>query len=303
MYDTLTLWHRGACMELAPLLSRVAEHQRGQSYYVTGDLKNLNVVLTDTGVSIKGSLAKYFLDDNMKTLNRGDSQRAIEALCDTLHLPLHLAKITRADIAHNFIMKHPPAVYYPYLGDCHHFKRFAKATSLYYENGNKTKLFYDKIAEVKYRGIQVHDILQNQNLLRFELRFMQRLDKTFNVEEVTAQMLYDETFYMAMIDRWVNEYKTINKITKMAFKENVQLEPKDFMNQFYLQTILSSGGQTQLFELVEEARRRGQFKRPEYASRTKAMIKDLCQLDSLTEPSELIQELDSKIKQVQTYYR
>jgi hypothetical protein len=303
MYDTLTLWHRGACMELAPLLSRVAEHQRGQSYYITGDLKNLNIVLTDTGVSIKGSLAKYYLDDNMKTLNRGDSQRAIEDLSDTLHLPLHLAKITRADIAHNFVMQNQPAVYYPYLGDCHHFKRFAKATSLYYENGNKTKLFYDKIAEVKYRGIQVHNILQNQNLLRFELRFMQRLDKTFNVEEVTAQMLYDETFYIGIIDRWINEYKNITKLTKMAFKESVQLEPKDIMNQLILLSINHLGGQNQIFELIEEVRKRGQFKRPEYASRAKSMIKDLCQLDNLTEPSELIQELDSKVKQVQMYYR
>jgi hypothetical protein len=303
MYDSLTLWHRGASMEVSPLLSRVAEHQRGDSYYITGDLQNLNVVLTDQGASIKGSLAKWYLNDNMQTLTRSDTQRAIEQLSDTLHLPIHEAKVTRTDIAHNFIMDNKPVVYYPYLGDCQHFKRFAKSTSLYYENGNKTKLFYDKIAEVKFRGIQVHDILQNQNLLRFELRFMQRLDKAFNVPEVTAQMLYDETFYMGIIDRWVSEYKTINKLTKMAFKESVQLEPKDFMNQILLQSINSLGGQTQIFELIEEARKRGQFKRPEYASRTKAMIKDLCQLDTLTEPSELVQELDRKIKQVQTYYR
>ena len=303
MYDSITLWRKGASMDIAPLLSRVAEHQRGDSHYITGDLQNLNLILSDQGASIKGSLAKWYLNDNLKTLTRSDTQLAIEQLSDTLHLPIKEAKVTRTDIAHNFIMEHQPVLYYPYLGDCKHFKRFTRSTSLYYENGNKTKLFYDKIAEIKFKGVQTQSFLLNQNLLRFELRFIKRLNKTFNIPKVTAQALYDERFFRDIVDKWVNEYKSINKLTKMAFKDSAQLEPKDFMNQILLQSIINLGGQNQIFELIEEARRRGQFKRPEYASRTRAMIKSLCQLDSLTEPSELIRELDEKIEQVRYCYR
>jgi hypothetical protein len=302
MYDSLSLWIEGAGLELAPLLSRLAEHQRGQSYYITGDLGNLNLVLSVQGVSIKGSLAKWYLGDNLQTLTRGDTQRAIESLSDTLSLNVAEAKVKRADVATNFLMQHSPTVYYPYLGDCQHYQRTQRQTSLYYEANNRTKLFYDKSLECKAKGVPLHEVFEGQNVLRFELRFMHRLGKEFNTASLTAQHLYDEGFYMGMIDKWVNEYKSITKLKKMAFKDQAQLKPKDFLDQILLQAVVTIG-QSEVLEMVEEARKRGQFERPEYASRTKAMIKELCTMPQLTEPSELIQELDQKVKAVQRYYR
>ncbi len=303
MIDTINLFLRGACVKQAPPLSRVAEHHREGSNYITGNLQNLNILIGESGISIKGSLAKWFLKSNTETLTRSDTKRAIEALSDTMNLSLSTAKITRVDVAKNFIMNHPTGIYYPYLGDCQFYKRFTKSDALYYENPNRIKLFYDKNAEAKFRGEEVHNILKNQNLLRFEVRFIKRFNKLLNVPELTAQMLYDEEFHINLVNKWVKEYETINKLSKMAFKENIQLEPKDFINQILLKSFIELGGQNQVFELIEEIRKKGQFKRPEYASRTKAMVKDLFQLDKLTESSDLIEELDKKIKQVKVYYR
>ena len=302
MYDTLNLWKEGAGLDLAPLLSRVAEHQRGQSHYITGDVGNLNLLLSEQGVNIKGSLAKWYLNDNVQTLTRGDTQRAIEALSDTLSLNVAEAKVKRADVATNFMMRHKPTVYYPYLGDCQHYQRTQRQTSLYYEKANRTKLFYDKALECKAKGVPLHEVFEGQNVLRFELRFMHRLGKEFNTASLTAKNLYDEGFYVAIVDKWIDEYKTITKLKKMAFKEQAQLKPKDFLDQILLQAVASIG-QREVLEMVEEARRRGQFERPEYASRTKAMIKDLCSMPQLTEPSELMTELDQRVKSVQRYYR
>lgn len=302
MFDTLNLWQEGVGLDLAPLLSRATEHQRGQSYYITGDVGNLNLLLSEAGVSIKGSLAKWYLNDNTQTLTRGDTERAIEALSDTLSLNVAEAKVKRADVATNFVMRHKPAVYYPYLGDCQHYQRTQRQTSLYYEKTNLTKLFYDKGLECKAKGVPLHEVFEGQNLLRFELRFMHRLGKEFNTASLTAQNLYDEGFYMGIIDKWIAEYKTITKLRKMAFKEQTQLKPKDFLDQILLQAVATIG-QREVFEMVEEARKRGQFERPEYASRTKAMLKELCAMPQLTEPSELMAELDQKVKSVQRYYR
>ncbi len=302
MYDTLNLWNEGAGLELAPLLSRVAEHQRGQSYYITGDLGNLNLLLSEQGVSIKGSLAKWYLGDNLQTLTRGDTERAVEALSDTLGLKIAEASVKRIDLATHFLMKYSPMVYYPYLGDSQHYQRTQRQTSLYYEKHNLTKLFYDKVAECKTKGVAVHEVFEGQNVLRFELRFMHRLGKAFNMASLTAQNLYDEGFYMGICDKWVDEYKNIIKLKKMAFRENTQMKPKDFTDQLLLQAVISIG-QSEVLEMVDEARKRGQFERPEYASRTKAMINELCTMPQLTEPSELMQELDQKVKSVQRFYR
>ena len=304
MYDSLALWYRGAnCLTIAPLLSRLTEHQTEHSYYVTGGLKNLNITQSEQGISIKGSLCKWYLGDNLQTLTMGDTKLAIEALSETFNIAIVEAKVKRIDVAQNLIMKHNPTIYFPYLGDCQHFDRIKRNTSLYYQNGNRIKVFYDKIAECKSNGAEVHKVFQNQNLLRFELRYLQRLDRAFNVAEINAKMLYKEQFYINILDRWVDEYRNINKLTKMVFKDNTQLKPKDFIDQLLLQSILNMGGQSTILEMVDEARKKGQFERPEYASRAKSMIKEICRLESITEPSELVQELDRKIKQVQLYYR
>jgi len=45
------------------------------------------------------------------------------------------------------------------------------------------------------------------------------------------------------------------------------------------------------------------FSKPEYYSRLKKEVKELCKEPDLTEQSELISELDQKIKNVKRYYR
>ena len=89
----------------------------------------------------------------------------------------------------------------------------------------------------------------------------------------------------------------------MAFREDVSLKPSDFFNQLLLKSIFDLGGQNEVLELIEETRKRGQFERAEYPSRAKGMVKDLFKNELLMESSELIQELDNKVRQVKLDYR
>lgn len=302
MYDTLGLWYNGAGMKLAPLLSNTIECRNDYNSFLLGKLGNLKVTLTEQGIKIQGSLSKWYLKNNIQTFTRIDVKNAIEALSDTLKIPLEKARITRMDVGHNFITKYSPSAYFYYLGPSSRYRRSLTSSSLYYSNSLRTKLFYDKIAECKKSRSIVPNMLKNKNLLRFELRFMDKINKAFNSRELLVQILYDKLFFVNIVDKYVSEYISINKLERIAFNKNVNLEPKDILNHLILQGINSLGGQNEVFELIEEARKKNQFKRSEYASRTKRMLTELYNNGILIEPNELIKELNDKVIALQSNY-
>lgn len=215
MLDTINNWlssERAGISNLPahvePYLKHITEHKNelGQNY-ITGMLgSNYKAAVSVSGISLKGSLAKYFLIDNFHTLTRADCQRAIEKMSDELHLPIDKAIIRRIDLAQNFIMKYEPETYYNYLGQCPHFKRFIQPNSVYYNNGKKTMIFYNKIAEGKTKGLIIPEVWHGQHVLRYEMRFEKRLPEQFNMPEINGSTLYAEKFYMELIKRWVEGY-------------------------------------------------------------------------------------------------
>ena len=309
MYDTINLWlsiDKAGGFDVSKTLqslSGVTEHTRDDGQvYVSGYLKNYRVNISGQGVSLKGSLANYFLPDNFHTLTRSDSARAFEMMSDELCLPIQKAKVNRIDFAQNFLMIYEPEAYYPYLGDCQYYQRQPTSNSLYYSNTLRQKLFYNKIAEGKKRGLTLPEVWNSQNVLRYEMRFTSRLPKQFNKAEVTASSLSDEKFYMAVFDKWLTEYDAINKLNSINFNLSVMNSPKDFWKQMNLMAI-SVIGQDKIIEEVENLRHQKAFDKPEYYSRLKREIKELCKTPEMTESSDLIQELDQKIKAAKKYYR
>jgi hypothetical protein len=310
MYDTIDMWldQLGAgkinfLAQIPYFLTNITEYHSEKNSCVSGYLNNYKVNVYENGLLLKGSLAKYYLNDNIHTLTRGDSQRAIEKLTDTLHVPLINARIYRVDVAKHFQMKSPVYFYYDLLGDKRYFKRLQAAKqTLYYNNPTKQLIFYDKLAESKAKRVNVPEVYRNSNLLRYELRFTSRLSKQFNLPELRASTLINEKFYIEIINHWVNEYLSIDKIKKITLKNNIMYTPDSFFNQLLLMKI-NEMGQNEVLNLIEELRFKKAFKKPEYYSRAKRKIKDLCNMPDLTEKSDLIAELDQNIKQVKQYYR
>jgi hypothetical protein len=310
MYDSINLWLSNEQAGTIDLLAFSEKHlqnitvhnkQDGQIIY-SGTLKNYKVNVSQTGISLKGSLAKYFLPDNFHTLNRGDSQRAIEMMADDLHLKIDQAKVGRIDFAQNFLMRYEPKAYYSYLGDCLHYKRFAQPESVYYNNGLRTKLFYNKVAEGKAKGLSLPDVWTGQNVLRYELRFTSRLPQQFNIQEVTAKTLYDEQFYISLVRNWIDEYKAINKLNLINFKLTEMSSPKDFRKQLELIAV-NAIGQENLMQMIDEMRAKRSFDKPEYYSRLKKDLRELCKTPDLTTSSDMVAELDKKIEAVRQHYR
>jgi hypothetical protein len=309
MYDSVNMWlpiEMIGSLDLTKTLENLigyTEHQKDNGqHYVSGHLKNYKVIISEQGVSLKGSLAKYFLPDNFHTLTRSDSARAFEKMSDELYLPIEKANVSRIDFAQNLLMDFEPEAYYNYLGDCQYYNRQSQAKSLYYSNGLRQKVFYNKVAEGKAKGLNLPDIWNGQNVLRYEIRFTSRLPKQFNRSEIKVSNLSDEQFYMTIFDKWQTEYEAINKLHSINFNLSDMNSPKDFWKQINLLAI-NMIGQDKIMQEIENLRHQKAFDKPEYYSRLKKEIKELCKTPEMTNKSDLVTELDRKIKASKKNYR
>jgi hypothetical protein len=304
MYDTvklkqpLQMCNKGSVIKgIVNVFDNATRHTKedGTKYY-TGNVLGMKASVSEIGIGLTGSICKSYLGDNFKTLTRQDTQRAIQNLSDTLHLPLHEADVKRIDIANNFVMNEPPLSYYTFLGDCTHYLRLVNPQSIYYQNSLRTKLFYNKIAEGKSKGLTIPKAWQNKNILRYELRYTSRLNEALQMNQVKAYNLYDETFYIDMINRWHNEYETIYKNKRLKpIKSN--MTSKEFF-EYITAVAIEQAGQNHIIEIAEQNRHYLSNDREYYRMKNK-----LKNMKHLTEPSELITELNSKIKAVKEFYR
>lgn len=309
MFDTLKLYLRQDSVrdtdllaEVPVYLENITAHEKQDQIHYSGSLKNLKIYVSERGVSIQGSLAKYYLSDNMQTLRRQDTEQAIKKLSDDLHLPINEAQVSRVDFAHNFIMQYEPEVYYPYLGESQYFKRYIQPESLYYKNGNRTKLFYDKPAEAKSKGFEIPEVWTAKHVLRYEIRYRRRLDKQFKEPEVRARTLYQEQFYIKLIDRYVSDFKSIHKHSEINLDTENMRTPKDFWDQMAL-LMIDRIGQNGAVDLVEELRAKDVLDKPEYYSRLKKQIRDKSKKFSASDSAPLIEELESKVSALKRHYR
>jgi hypothetical protein len=309
MFDTLKLYLRQDSVRDTDLLAEIpvfledlTAHEKQDQIHYSGSLKNLRVYVSERGVSIQGSLSKFYLSDNMQTLRRQDTEQAIQKLSDDLHLPIKEAQVSRVDFAHNFIMQYEPNVYYPYLGESQYFKRYIQPESLYYKNGSRTKLFYDKPAEAKSKGYKIPEVWTSKNVLRYEIRYQKRLTKQFKEPVIKAGTLFNEKFYIELVKRYVSDFKSIHKHSEISLDTVNMKTPKDFWDQMAL-LMINRIGQAGAVDLVEELRAKQVFEKPEYYSRLKKEIRDKSKKFSASDSTPLIQELESKVSSLKRFYR
>jgi len=286
-------------------LESVTAHLRPNgSEYLTGQIENLSVMVSEAGVSAKGSLPKFLFGDNFQLLTRQTSEQAIEKLSDSLGLPFKLAQVRRLDIAQSFMVKQESEAYFAYLGHCNHYSRLQQPHTLYYQNGQRVKLFYNKVEEGKRAGFTIPNVWEGKNVLRYELRYVRNLPKQFNRSEVTLDTLANEAFYMILIDRWAGEYANIKKQQSYNFDLSIMKSIKDFERQMYLRGLLSVGNEQQVLEMIEQAKREGVFENKMQVKRLKDKVREVFGCSTFQNGNaELIEELDQQVKRVQRFYR
>lgn len=304
MYDTIKLWlpieeiKDSRYFERVPaILSNIGHTSKENGIeYLSGSIENLKVTIGKTGISVNGSLNKYLHSDNFQKINRQQTEIAINKLSDILSINFDRAKVQKVDISHNFIMNEPAENYYSFLGECTHYQKMLQPSSLYFQNKLKKLLFYNKVAEGEYRKQDLPIVWQNKNVLRYEMRYVSRFASQMNRSVIYAMDLYNESFYIEMIDKWIAEYFKIkkNKLFKPKSTDMTSKTAKDFL----LSAFIEMYGLNETIELTKQWKLN--FSTPKEAQRLK---KDLQNLKGMTEQSPLIEELDKKIQRVKEYYR
>lgn len=309
MYDTIHIFSE--CNKPITEIERYTDLRRevrmntGEEI-LKGTFKNFSIMQKASNLSLKGSLAKYYFDgSNLETLTRGDTKNAIEKLSDELSMKIKDSRITRIDVATNFIMKENYKAYFNQLGDLRSFYRsIIKKSTLQYENGTRTITFYDKLSELERKQIPVPADIRayKGRVLRYECRFLRRVKDAFKMNTITAGDLYTEEFYSQAANKWKDFYFAINKLPKLKLKDMAleKINVKIFLAALMLNGIEHLGGFEEALNLVEYSRNK--LNRVQI-SRLKSKVKSLSKQKYLTEPQEAILELDAKIKRVAEQYR
>ncbi len=291
--------------ETTCFLEDVVEHTFGDGLTtITGRLGGLKVSLNRYQLKVKdGSLCKWYLGDNYMTMGRGDTKRAIERLSDTLHLPMNRAIVSRLDIAQNLITKYPPEAYMSHLGMLKHFTRLMNDSSLYYKQNGMVLCFYDKNREQKSKREVIPELYEGRNVLRYEQRYINHMQRRLNVPEVTGCLLYDEAFYIGLLNRWRDTYREIQKINDITINFKAMKTKQGLYKMGVLSLIDRAGGQVQMIEQINDALKRGELTRKQ-AYDLRQAVNDACKVtDEVVAPNETIRELDKKISEAVRFYR
>ena len=276
----------------------------GKYIVLGGHLGSLYISVSRLGVRIKdSSFCKWLLGDNFKTLTRGDIKRGIEKLSDSLHLPMDKARVTRLDIGQNIVVKNPVDVYFNHLGSLKWTKRLPQPTGLYYTGTNLQLCFYDKVREQRRAGCKIPELYDGKNVLRYEIRFEHRLPQTLNVPNVTGRLLFDEAFYIGLVQKWRGFYLNIKKINDIDLNFEIMTTKRDLYKVGLLTLVEQRGGQLQFIEQINEAAKRGELTKKQAHDLREAVMNACKVKGDIVKPNQTIQELDKKIDEATRFFR
>jgi len=298
MYDTLKLWidwdkvSRANPLDILDHLPNITESRNKNGFWYSGKCGDFKVSMyPSNGVSLVGSLPKFYFGNNIQTLTRHETQKALERLSDELGFDVGLAEMKRLDVSTVIEMSRQPSDYYDCLGDKKRFERVqATKNTLYYNNHKQQLIFYDKTKEARAKNAEVPQQFAGKNLLRYESRYSGRLKQQLPI--VTVSALYDEVFFRKMVQDWHSEFASISKIQRMAMNCNGINTPKNAKDAI-LATLLQEKGQQGIDRILADLKADGTL-----SSKQRSMIKsDLRELMTTTNGQEydLLAELETKV--------
>ena len=310
MYDTIYMQlknedapHTDFLSEVPCFLNDISEHVYNNGVVIGGYVGNLSISVSSHVVKVReGSICKYFLGDNMQTMSRKATGQALQMLSDALHLPMNKAHITRMDIAQNFVMRYPIEAYLCHLGTLQRKTPLKEPNGLYYPLNGGRLCFYDKVREQKKARCAISEVFEGKNVLRYERRFTDKIAHALNKPDITASMLYDEDFYINVLDLWYKQYQAIQKINQTQIDFTQMKSKQDLYRNGILALAQSVGGCNQLIEQVQTAQKKGELSR-QTAHNLRQAINDACSCNLALHQSEEIEELNKKMCQAVKYYR
>lgn len=282
--------------------SKLTEHENGTYTYKNGEktwygkLDNMKIAVSDKSVTIKGSICKWYLGDNLHSMTLADVQNALSQLSEITGLPIEKSYIERVDLAANLIMENPAEAYFPHLGiiEKRNVRPKHMDAGVYYDLPSKplgkVKLaFYSKEKEAKEHNEPMPSDWKGKNILRYECRFK------FYCSSRSAVSLYDKEFYDQCLEQWKEHYDEIVKQNETVLNWGEITSKKDLAKLGLLAACQQVGGVNKAIEQVEQARVMGKLTSKQSFDFRKALIQANEVNGRLTVISPLIEELNKKI--------
>lgn len=269
---------------------------------VNGKLGSFDVTINEDRIKIRNaSLTKFHLGNSLSMISRDGIKQAFEKMSDTLHLPIKKAEVQKFHYPKNIMLNYDVCLYLKHLGNYSHYNRLEQPYGINYKQVNKEFAIYDKIRETKHHREPLPPMYKDRFMMRLESRYGNNLCKQFNLPEITASLLYDESFYMLVNDNWYKDYKNIDKIKNYK----IDMEQVTTKEQLKLLGVLSlvqrEGGKDQALQNLKERYLTGKLTKKQHYD-LKALIEQSSTMKLQTVESDLILELNQKVKEAVKYY-
>ena len=145
---------------------------------------------------------------------------------------------------------------------------------------------------------------QNRNVIRYELRYKNRIAENFNKSEIKASDLYNEDFYIQLIENYKTTFQNINKIRQINLNYEYMKSKKAFKDYFYYLGLKQHfKNEVEASREIEILYKKGIISDRMEKSRLKNEVKKAFTLPELTTDNEPILELEKKIIEACKYYR
>jgi hypothetical protein len=244
------------------VLENCTEHEGKSGKYYIGYIGNFKVIYSKTNLSLKGSLTKFFLGNNVQNMNRNQITEAFKKLEIKLDFDIGDFRISRIDIGVTFEMKSIIPMYLDSLIELPRYKlKVFEHETKSFTNKSKTVTFYDKVEEFhsKKRDLSLNDLDMNSgNLLRYEFQ-IKHANKVLG--KVTINDINNDQYLKKLVKMWKSTFHKIKKNRKLIDIDLIKLtKPKDFFAYLACDRI-EEKGKGESFQLLTKLCNNGEIDR------------------------------------------
>ena len=272
-----------------------------------GYLDGLRVTIKPSGISIKGSLSRFFYKDdnvgNLFTLDRHTTRQAIEKLSERLGFDVGCAKVRALEFGTYFMLREDVTKYLELMGAFPRLERvhYLPETLYYRHRGkqqSKTLILYDKRKDSIAKNYHLPDGFTDSNILKYELRLNGSLSKQIQWGEITASTLYDKEFYLRMIEIYKDMFHKIIKHRQMKQDSIKAIKSVGDAVEVLMARLIIQSRTDIVGDYLEELKSNKVFGDRANYSRLKSKLESLTSRCKLTESNELMEELNDCITNV-----
>lgn len=304
MIDTIKLFipaeelkHLDLLAELPLLLDAdtVNYHQKNNHDYIEGKIDNITVSIYETGVSLFGSLSRFYFGDNFNTLSYNQIELAFKKLGEKLNIPIEKGKLQRLDIAENYIVEYPVFHYYQLLGDLPRYNRTEQSNGIYYNQTSFQICIYDKVNEKMNKRKEIPEEFKGLNVFRYEFRFLKKVGTNLCKKPVYVSDLLNPEFFKEILTVYITKFDNVNKLNEVAYYPEIYaMDRAEFWRHIEYAGIQALGGENHIIKTIKVARKHKAFKHSTQVVRMIQDVKKVCELGQFNVKSRLVEELEGK---------